>query len=132
MEKPRSRQHALTRRKFVSSATAAAATCAVASTAALIPRPAKAAAPVWNGPGNQLWAIGQPVLLDLADFVTDPDGDPLQITLDVALPPGVTLNGTVISGTPTAEFPTTQYVVTADDGVPGPPEPRPPTGLTAD
>jgi hypothetical protein len=72
--------------------------------------------PVWRSIPTQAWIVGVPVYIDLMDYVTDPDGDTLAISLDKALPDGVTLNGSVISGTPTAVTPSVQYVATADDG----------------
>ena len=97
--------------------------------AGLIPGRAKAAPPVWTTVPNQLWRIGESVYLDLSDFVTDADGDELSFTLDFALPPGITIDGSVISGIPTSEFASTEFTATADDG-----EieiaPNPPTGLT--
>jgi hypothetical protein len=73
-------------------------------------------APVWSKIPTQDWIVGLPVYIDLKDYVTDPNGDALAITLDKALPDGVTLNGSVISGTPTAVTASAQYVATADDG----------------
>jgi hypothetical protein len=73
-------------------------------------------APVWSRIPMQSWIVGVPVYIDLKDYVTDPDGDALTISLDKALPEGVTLNGSVISGTPTAVTASALYVATADDG----------------
>lgn len=73
-------------------------------------------APVWSVIPDQTWVVGVPVLLDLAAYCTDPDGDALSFSLDLALPPGVTLSGSVISGTPTAEFAQATFVATAADG----------------
>jgi hypothetical protein len=73
-------------------------------------------APVWSRIPTQDWIVGVPVYIDLEDYVTDPDGDALTISLDKALPEGITLNGSVISGTPTAVTASAQYVATADDG----------------
>lgn len=135
-------RRAVTRREFVKATTTATAACALggaglvlsssAKSAALVSSAAKSAAPVWATIPNQQWEVGQPVFLDLSDFVTDPDGDALSFSLDSALPPGVTLNGSVISGTPVADFPTTQYEATADDGTPDAPQPNAPTGLIAE
>lgn len=74
------------------------------------------AAPVWAPIPDQVWTVGVPVTLDLSQYCTDPDGDPLVFTLDQLLPPGLTINGSVISGTPTAAFDTRPFVATADDG----------------
>ncbi|MES9991791.1 MAG: hypothetical protein ABW098_07550 [Candidatus Thiodiazotropha sp.] len=73
-------------------------------------------APVWSAIPPQTWTVGVPVYLDLNDYVSDPNGDPLTFTLDTPLPDGVTLNGSVISGTPTAATASASYAVTADDG----------------
>ncbi|MES9943931.1 MAG: hypothetical protein ABW080_03115 [Candidatus Thiodiazotropha sp.] len=64
----------------------------------------------------QTWTVGDPVHLDLNDYVTDPEGDALTFSLDRPLPDGVTLNGSVISGTPTTATASTSYAATADDG----------------
>ncbi len=73
-------------------------------------------APVWTPIPDQVWTIGVPVYLDLADYCTDPDLDTLAYELDAALPAGVTRVGSVISGTPTTALAATTYVATADDG----------------
>lgn len=73
--------------------------------------------PAWTSVPDQTWVVGVPVLLDLAAYCTDPDGDALTFSLDLALPPGLTLSGSVISGTPTAVFATASFTATADDGV---------------
>lgn len=118
----------LSRRKFLRSAACTTAVCALAGPGFAVAGPA---APVWSVIPNQIWQIGQPVFLDLADYVTDPDGDPLTFTLDLPLPEGVTLNGSVISGTPVAESPTLVVSATADDGSPDLPKPNPPSTLIA-
>ena len=122
-------RHVVTRREFVKATSTATAACALGGAGLALSSSAKAGAPVWVTIPNQFWEVGQPVFLDLADYVSDPDGDALSISLDLALPPGVTLNGSVISGTPVADFPTTQYEATADDGTPDPLQPNPPSGL---
>jgi hypothetical protein len=73
-------------------------------------------APVWSTIPSQTWTVGVPVYIDLNDYVTDPDDDALTFSLDIALPDGVTLNGSVISGTPTTVTASATYVATADDG----------------
>ena len=73
-------------------------------------------APLWSRIPTQAWIVGVPIYIDLMDYVTDPDGDALAFSLDQPLPDGVTLNGSVISGTPSAATPSAQYMVTADDG----------------
>lgn len=73
-------------------------------------------APIWSRIPTQSWIVGVPVFIDLADYVTDPEGDALAISLDKALPNGVTLNGSIISGTPTAVTQSATYMATADDG----------------
>jgi hypothetical protein len=84
-------------------------------------REALAAAPVWTQIPNQNWQVGVPVNVDLASYCTDADGDRLTFTLDRPLPPGVTLNGSVISGTPSAPFSATSFIATADDADSVPP-----------
>ena len=73
-------------------------------------------APAWTEVPDQIWTVGQPVELDLAQYCTDPDGDPLTFSLDQELPPGLVLDGSVIRGTPTAEFAAAPFTATADDG----------------
>jgi hypothetical protein len=73
-------------------------------------------APEWSTIPDQAWTVGQPVEFDLADYCSDPDGDDLAFSLDGELPPGLTLEGSVIRGTPTAPFAETPMVATADDG----------------
>jgi hypothetical protein len=73
-------------------------------------------APVWQTIPDQTWVVGVPVMLDLANYCSDPDGDTLAFSLDQTLPAGVTLTGSVISGTPTAETAAAPFVATADDG----------------
>lgn len=115
-----------TRRSFLKLLGAAAAVClgGVASPF----RKAFAAPPVWSTVPNQLWTVGVPVNLNLASYCTDPDGNPLTFTLDRALPPGLTLNGSVISGTPTGTFASASFVATANDNQDSTP-PAPPTDL---
>ena len=73
-------------------------------------------APSWSTIPAQAWIVGVPVYIDLMDYVSDPDGDTLTFVLDQPLPDGVTLNGSVISGTPTTVTPSANYVASADDG----------------
>ena len=89
---------------------------------------ARAELPVWTTIPVQNWIAGQPVFLDLADYVSDADGDSLTFSLDIALPKGVTLNGSIISGTPEAPMEATSYVASADDVSP----PSPPTNVLID
>jgi hypothetical protein len=121
----------VTRRDFLR--TAAGATVAAASGGGVWawPRGASAAEPVWVSVPDQNWVVGQPVNVDLNDYVTDGDGDPLTFSLDEPLPDGVTLNPStgVISGTPTGVFGPTQFVATADDGTGDSTPPSAPTGL---
>jgi hypothetical protein len=72
--------------------------------------------PVWkaNIP-DQNWKVGESVYLDLSKFVSDPDNDELIFSLSQALPPGVTIKGGIISGTPTNVMPATDFVVSAYD-----------------
>ncbi len=71
--------------------------------------------PVWQEIPEQVWMVGIPVYLDFALYCSDAEGAALTFTLDNPLPPGLALNGSVISGVPTTEFPTTPFVITADD-----------------
>jgi hypothetical protein len=73
-------------------------------------------APVWTTIPDQVWVVGVPVHLDLANYFTDPEGDALTFALSAPLPDGLTLTGSVISGTPTAVFAAAPYTATADDG----------------
>ncbi len=70
----------------------------------------------WTAIPDQNWTIGVPVLLDLAAHYSGPDGGSITYRLSHALPPGVTMNGSVISGSPTEAFGPTRYVAIADDG----------------
>ena len=104
-----------TRRSFLKLCSATVAAC-LGGVASLTPfRKAFAAAPVWTTIPNQSWTVGVPVSLNLAAYCSDPDGNPLLFSLDRPLPPGVTLNGAIISGTPTASFAAASFVATADD-----------------
>ncbi|MEM9386266.1 MAG: twin-arginine translocation signal domain-containing protein [Pseudomonadota bacterium] len=119
----------LTRREFVKTTGQALSVCAVGGGLSVTP-PAKAASlPVWSRVPNQTFAVGQPVMIDLADYVTDADGDALEFSIDLPLPPGLTLTGSVISGTPTAPSQTQQYTVSADDGTL---QPKAPAGVSLD
>jgi hypothetical protein len=91
-------------------------------------RKASAAAPLWSTIPAQVWTVGVPVYLDLTAHCTDADGDTLSFSLNRSLPPGVTLNGSVISGTPTGTFSAAQFIATADDGGDSIP-PAPPANL---
>ena len=105
---------ATTRRGFLKACgTAAIALIGVTSLAPI--RRALAAVPVWTAIPPQVWTLGVPVYLDLAAYCTDPDGDPLTFSLSQALPPGVTLSGSVISGTPSVVFAQQSFIATADD-----------------
>ena len=103
-----------TRRGFLK-ACGTAVIAFIAGAACDRPGKAHATAPVWKRIPDQVWAISVPVYLDLASYCTDADGDPLTFDLDQALPPGLALNGSVISGTPSALFSATPFIATADD-----------------
>jgi hypothetical protein len=104
-----------TRRSFLKLFGTAVAAC-LGGVASLSPfRKAFAAPPTWSTVPNQVWTVGVPVNLNLASYCNDPDADPLTFTLDRALPPGLALNGSIISGTPTATFAAASFVATADD-----------------
>ncbi len=76
---------------------------------------ASGAPPVWSTIPNQNWTVGVPITLDLNNYCSDPENDPLTFSLSASLPPGVTLSGGVISGTPSATFATSSFSATADD-----------------
>jgi hypothetical protein len=120
--------HVFTRRNFVKRTSTAITALAFGATA-LISNKAKAAAPVWTTIPDQLWRVGESVHLDLSNFVTDADGDTLSYQLDVALPPGLTISGSIISGVPTSEFSPAEFTAAASDGT-DEVAPNPPTGLT--
>ncbi|MGH7680477.1 MAG: hypothetical protein ACRENN_00650, partial [Candidatus Eiseniibacteriota bacterium] len=101
-----------TRRGFLRICGTAAAGLISAGTLLAPARRADAAAPAWSAVPAQVWSVGVPVHLDLAPYCTDADGDPLAFSLNRALPPGVTLAGSVISGTPTGSFATTTFIAT--------------------
>jgi hypothetical protein len=103
---------------------------AVVGTALQMSRDTKAAAPVWTVIPDQTWVVGQPVNLDLRNYCSDADANMLTFVLSGTLPPGVTINSGVISGTPTAEFAASTYVAFADDGQSsGIRTPNPPTNV---
>lgn len=69
-------------------------------------------APVWDSDVDQDLFVGVPFSLDLDDICTDPEGDPISYEqVSGTLPPGLSLAGSVISGTPTTEG---DYPVTFD------------------
>src|SRR5262245_30057865 len=70
--------------------------------------------PAWLTIPDQVWVVGIPVHLDLAEYCTDADGDELSFALSESLPPGLTLEGSVISGTPTGPFDATAFVAMAE------------------
>lgn len=72
--------------------------------------------PIWQAIPDQTWAVGVPVNFDLADYATSQIGAELLFTLDNALPDGVSLNGSVVSGTPTGTFASSAFIATAEDG----------------
>ena len=72
--------------------------------------------PIWSAIPDQTWAVGVPVHFDLANYATSQIGAELIFAINKALPNGVSLNGSVISGTPTDVFSETEYVATAEDG----------------
>lgn len=104
-----------TRRGFLRTCGTAAVGLIGASTILLPARESYAAVPVWSTIPTQVWAVGVPVHLDLTGYCSDADSDPLAFSLNRALPAGVTLSGSVISGTPTGVFSATTFVATADD-----------------
>lgn len=119
---------ATTRRGFLKACGTAAIALVGASVVSAPVRKVRGAVPVWATIPDQYWSVGVPVHFDLAAYCTDADGDPLLFDLDQQLPHGVTLNGSVISGTPTGLVPATQYIATADDrggSVGGQPSVRP-------
>ncbi|MBT8443878.1 MAG: hypothetical protein KJO13_03995 [Gammaproteobacteria bacterium] len=72
--------------------------------------------PIWRAIPDQTWAVGVPVYLDLSAYASSQIGAELLFTINQSLPDGVSLNGTVIRGTPTGTFSRSGYVVTAQDG----------------
>jgi hypothetical protein len=77
--------------------------------------PPAAEGPSWNTIPDQAWTPGVPVHLDLSDYCTAPDRE-LTFALDRPLPAGISLDGSIISGTPTGPFPPAKFVALADDG----------------
>jgi hypothetical protein len=73
---------------------------------------------VWSDIPPQDWAVGIPVYLDLADYCS-PDPSKYTFELDPPLPTGVTLSGSIISGTPAEALPETHFVAIASDNVTG-------------
>jgi len=119
---------AVGRRDFVRGTAAAVAVGAFGGSTLL--NVAKAAAPVWQKISHQFWEVGESVFLDLSEFVSDVDGDELVLSLNAALPPGLSFDGTAISGVPTTVSSTTIYTAIADDGTPDEVLPNPPDSLT--
>ena len=85
-------------------------------------------APVWVQIPEQSWTVGAPVFLDLADYCSDPEGKALVFALNGQLPAGVTMEGSIIRGSPVSASPAVELVATADDMVVAP---KSPTGLGA-
>ena len=112
---PSKNRGATTRRGFLKTCGTAAIAFVGAAPLGTLVRKAWAAVPVWTTIPAQVWTVGVPVRLDLAAYCTDADGDPLSFTLDQPLPPGVALNGGVISGTPSGPFSARPFVATGDD-----------------
>jgi len=69
----------------------------------------------WANIPNLVFTVGVPVNVDLRGYLTDPSGT-ATITLDGALPAGLTFSDGVISGTPAMETAAQPYTATADDG----------------
>ncbi len=105
---------ATTRRGFLRVCGSAAIAIAGASKFLTSDRGFADPAETWLPIPDQSWTVGTPVYLDLADYCTDPTADPELFELDQLLPPGLTLDGGVISGIPTAEAGAGQYVATAE------------------
>ena len=57
------------------------------------------AAPAWTTIPAQAWVVGVPVSFDLLEYCTDPDADTLMFSLVGTLPAGLSLVGSVITGT---------------------------------
>ena len=106
----------LTRRQFIHKAGYTAAGFALLGCSSGDVGTTDSEATLWNRIPTQAWIVGIPVYIDLSDYVTVPIGVALTISIDKTLPEGVTINGSVISGTPTAVSESVLYVATADDG----------------
>lgn len=57
--------------------------------------------PTWATIPDQTWVVGEPVELDLAPYLEGADATALAVMLEGTLPEGITLDGTVLRGTPT-------------------------------
>jgi hypothetical protein len=109
-----------TRRDFLRTCLTALGALAAGALAARPWTRAAAVSPVWEVIPAQTWTVGEPVQLDLADYCSNPEHGRLSFRMSRLLPPGLTLKGSVISGTPTAYFPATQFVAIADNEEEGP------------
>ena len=58
----------------------------------------------WSQIPDQQWVVGQPVEFDLSPYLEGADATMLAVALEGALPDGLTLSGSIISGTPSAPF----------------------------
>lgn len=75
------------------------------------------AAPTWTAIPDQDWIIGNSVSIDLDDFADDLDVETLTYSIVTGtLAAGLSLSGSVISGTPTTSGETDSITVRADDG----------------
>ncbi|MCK6460515.1 MAG: hypothetical protein L6Q95_11555 [Planctomycetes bacterium] len=72
----------------------------------------------WAPIPSLLFAVGSPVSADVGQYLTDSRGGAV-VSLDHALPAGLSLDDGVITGTPTGPAATSDYRAIADPGIPG-------------
>lgn len=108
------RQH---RREFLKGSTAVALIAGVGGLCSEASHADTNKVPVWTNIPDQNWAVGVPVYVDLRTYCSDPDDDQLEFAINAPLPAGVSLDGSIISGTPTGEMPAQYFVAMVDDGM---------------
>lgn len=69
--------------------------------------------PVWHPIPDQVWRVGEAIELDLADYCDEPAGRPLVFSVTPALPAGLTLAGSIVTGTPLGLLDDTTFIATA-------------------
>ena len=70
----------------------------------------------WSEIPDLVFMVGVSAQLDLRGYLMGPS-DGVSVTLDAALPDGLSVADGVLEGTPTAVTPSAQYVASADDGM---------------
>lgn len=80
------------------------------------PPPAANLPPAWQIVPTQTFVQGTAKSIDLAGLVSDPNGDPLTLSLQGSLPTGLTFSGTKLSYDGVGPLGSSQVSILADDG----------------